>query len=325
MHNELVLKKGKGELVISRRPGEFQVIDFAPCSICYEWMNLKYIDKHHKNTHSETQVETSKRSAMDSTKLQSRKVIQLNADREAGRVRVEEKDSLVGQVLEIMTRDEVKIVAQGDELICALGESWMRRNYGNKKAKYYASQHIRLMAKFLIHLRKLDSPENEVQTQSLWDFLVPSKYDLVVAAAVQLAFPYMDDIEDLRSPSNAIKIKYDILKVINEKWARIQIRETPDPDEAHSCDTFMRLMNIKWTERVTKMARTVLVQRSFNKEVEIPSPDDIKTLTEHICKELPILNLQNYVESTYKRAVVLCQARLVLYNKRRSGEIDYIR
>lgn len=205
------------------------------------------------------------------------------------------------------------------------GESWMRRNYGNKKAKYYASQHMRHMAKFLIHLRKLDSPENEVQTQSLWDFLVPSKYDLVVAAAVQLAFPYMDDIEDLRSPSNAIKIKYDILKVINEKWARIQIRETPDPDEAHSCDTFMRLMNIKWTERVTKMARTVLVQRSFNKEVEIPSPDDIKTLTEHICKELPILNLQNYVESTYKRAVVLCQARLVLYNKRRSGEIDYIR
>lgn len=94
-------------------------------------------------------------------------------------MRVEEKDSLVGQVLEIKTRDEVKIVAQGDELICALGESWMRRNYGNKKAKYYASQHMRLMAKFLIHLRKLDSPENEVQTQSLWDFLVPSKYDLV--------------------------------------------------------------------------------------------------------------------------------------------------
>lgn len=95
------------------------------------------------------------------------------------------------------------------------------------------------------NLRKLGSPENEVQTQSLWDFLVPSKYDLVVAAAVQLAFPYMDDIEDLRPPSNAIKIKYDILKVINEKWARIQIREKPDPDEAHSCDTFMRLMNKK--------------------------------------------------------------------------------
>lgn len=169
-----------------------------------------------QKTHSENQ----KRSAMDSTKFRSKKVIQLNADREAGRVRVEEKDSLVGQVLEIMTRDEVKIVAQGDDLICALGESWMRRNYGNKKAKYYASQHMRLMVKFLINLRKLDSPENEVQTQSLWDFLVPSKYDIVLAAAVQLAFPYMDDIEDLRPPSNAIKIKYDILKVINEKWAR---------------------------------------------------------------------------------------------------------
>lgn len=48
MHNELVLKEGKGELIISRRPVEFQVIDFAPCYICYEWMNMKYIDKHHK-------------------------------------------------------------------------------------------------------------------------------------------------------------------------------------------------------------------------------------------------------------------------------------
>lgn len=36
MHNELVLKEGKGEFIISRRPVEFQVIDFAPCSICYE-------------------------------------------------------------------------------------------------------------------------------------------------------------------------------------------------------------------------------------------------------------------------------------------------
>lgn len=56
------------------------------------------------------------------------------------------------------------------------------------------------MVKFLINLRKLDSQENVVQTQSLWDFLVPSKSDLVLAAAVQLAFPYMDDIEDLRPP-----------------------------------------------------------------------------------------------------------------------------
>ena len=73
---------------------------------------------------------------------------------------------------------------------------------------------MRLMAKFLMNLRELDCPSlgNEVQAQLLWDFLVPSKYDLVVAAAVQLAYPYMDDVDDLGSPSNAIKIKYDILK-----------------------------------------------------------------------------------------------------------------
>ena len=240
MNNEQVLKEGKGELIISRRPKEFRVTDFGPCSICFEWMKIDYLHKHHKRAHSETSVS-------DSTKLQSKKVIQLNSDREVGRVNIEKQSNVVNQVLEIMTRDEVKVVAQGDELICALGESWMRRNFGNKKAKYYASQHMRLMAKFLMNLRELDCPSlgNEVQAQSLWDFLVPSKYDLVVAAAVQLAYPYMDDVDDLRSPSNAIKIKYDILKVINEKWARIQIRGNPDPEEAHKCDTFLRLMNIK--------------------------------------------------------------------------------
>lgn len=55
------------------------------------------------------------------------------------------------------------------------------------------------------------------------------------------------------------------------------------------------------------MARTVLVQRSFNKEVEIPSPEDIKTLTEHICKELKRLNLEKHSDSAYRRAVQLSQ------------------
>lgn len=87
------------------------------------------MDEHevYRQTPQKTHSENQKRSAMDSTKFRSKKIIQLNADREAGRVRVEEKDSLVGQVLEIMTRDEVKIVAQGDDLICALCESWMRK------------------------------------------------------------------------------------------------------------------------------------------------------------------------------------------------------
>ena len=109
------------------------------------------------------------------------------------------QNNVVNQVLAIMTR--VKVVAHGYELICALDELWMRRNFGNKKAKYYASRQMRHMAKFLINLRNLDCLclGNEVQAQLLWDFLVPSKYDIVVAAAVQLAYPYMDDVDDLRS------------------------------------------------------------------------------------------------------------------------------
>lgn len=37
------------------------------------------------------------------------------------------------------------------------------------------------------------------------------------------------------------------------------MREKLDFDEVYSCDIFMRLMNIKWIERVFKMVRIVLV------------------------------------------------------------------
>ena len=40
--------------------------------------------------------------------LHSKKVIQLNSDREVGQVNIEKQNNVVNQVLEIMTRDEEK-------------------------------------------------------------------------------------------------------------------------------------------------------------------------------------------------------------------------
>ena len=353
-----------------------------------------------------------------------------------------------------MTRDAVSVVAKSDELIVAIGDSWYRRSRGNPKAKYYASQHMRLMARLLMHLRDQDqkrllnsnektathklsdspevnskedarelstktrkrhssdlteqnsqgkdvlevsikarklhsaeqteqendvsevfinarkchspgpeeqnrqgkdvpvvsrkhhsaeldsaeligqekdvsddvtntsqhhSPEAHTEGKPLWDFIVPQHFDDVVFAALQCALPYMDDTEELASPTNAIRLKYDIIQLVDCKWALIQTTGRGNPSkDANACDVFHRLLKIKWGEHVTKLARTVLLNRSFSKEPQIPSPKDMKKLTCYVVKQLLELKLTK-TSKTFRRAVQLSQSRLLIFNKRRSG------
>ena len=51
------------------------------------------------------------------------------------------------------------------------------------------------------------------------------------------------------------------------------------------CKEFIKLMEIKWKDRVTKMAKTVVQIRLYYKDIpspDIPSADDIKKLSEHV-------------------------------------------
>ena len=60
--------------------------------------------------------------------------------------------------------------------------------------------------------------EEDARSESLWEFLVPQKYGSIAKAAITVAMPTMEDEEDLKSPSNAIKLKYDVIRLVNAKW-----------------------------------------------------------------------------------------------------------
>ena len=218
----------------------------------------------------------------------------------AGRFTSDSSKLLRDEVLTItciMRSDDITEVAQSDALIFALGESWLRRNIDNKvKRKYYASQRMRLNAKFLMEIRKLEHQDSKLPdeaskpSKAMWDFLIPSQFDNAVRAAIQVALTYMDDEEDLRAPSNAIKLKYDLIRLVNAKWG-LFIKNNGDKDEIRDCESFLQLIKVEWTEGVTKLARTVLVDRQNFKKKNIPSPKDMSMLTEHL-KELGSLKLR---------------------------------
>ena len=51
-----------------------------------------------------------------------------------------------------------------------------------------------------------------------------------------------------------------------------------DNDE---CRDFLQLMEMERDTRVSKLARIILNERKFNKEKNLPIPDDIKKLTSY--------------------------------------------
>ena len=132
--------------------------------------------------------------------------------------------------------------------------------------------------------------------------------------------PYADDMEDLRAPSNAIKLKYDIQRLVNTKWALL-LKNGGQTEERRACKAFICLMNIEWSEKVTVLARSVL-NRRYEITKELPSPADVESLTKHLVQ---ILKSEPLKAENYRRIVTLVHTRLLLYNKRRTGELEVIK
>ena len=88
---------------------------------------------------------------------------------------------------------------------------------------------------------------------------------------------------------------------------------------------FLQLMKLEWGTKVTKLARITIGRRHFNKKTPLPKPEDVQKLSEYLIHELKALDLQKVDKETFRRAVIISQSRLIVYNKRRTGELEATR
>ena len=128
---------------------------------------------------------------------------------------------------------------------------------------------MRLCARLLIAMRKEKniSKENATETtsqNSMYDYLRPQYFELNVKAALKCASQDFDDLEDLRSALNALKLGYEIKRLVDSKMA-FAIRERKKETE-EKCADFCYLLKTEWGYKVTKLARVTLNERLFSKE-----------------------------------------------------------
>jgi hypothetical protein len=72
----------------------------------------------------------------------------------------------------------------------------------------------------------------------------------------------MEDLEDFKSHSNAIKIKYDLQRMVTAKWAMI-VKTEPYSIEAESMQTLLDLIKVEKAEKLTRLAYTIFFSRTI--------------------------------------------------------------
>ena len=81
-------------------------------------------------------------------------------------------------------------------------------------------------------------------------------------------------------------------------------------------------MKMEWSSKVTKLARCTLNERHFNRRQPLPKPADLSKLAAFITHELKTANYAQKNPENFRRIVMLTETRLLMYNKRRSGELE---
>ena len=318
LHNLKVIKRGKGEIILGRRFRDihFDLSKTGPCPKCFRWMTLKLLGKHRcpEMISSETP-----------RTLITRSMVM------CGRISPQASQSLQKEVYTVMLHDEVGMVCRQDPLIISVGNLWMQRNAGNQLMRAsYTSAIMRLCSNMLIILRRSSSvpkvapKDHGLSTKNaFWDYLRPQHFDLLVQAALITSTKDMDDTEELKSPSNAIKIGYEIKRLINIKLGlAIRLR---DNDIKGECRDLLELFANEWGQKVTKLARITLAERQLTIEQQLPHPDDLVKLSRYLEDQLSIFDTSVKSDINFKLAVQLTQAKLISFNRRRAGEIQALR
>ena len=196
----------------------------------------------------------------------------------SGRITEKASKPLVNEVFTKMKMDSVGNVARKDPLIIHLGNQWMQKNVGNKlKRCAYTSAIMRLLHVNLRKLKPLPDP-------CMSNYLTSKHFDTVFHATILTSASNIDDEEDLLKPSNALKLGFDLKRLADGKIGHALT--TGNKAEREEAEDFLKMMQIYWGSRITKLAIVILEQRKYGEEVHLPHPEDIKELYMYLQRTL---------------------------------------
>ncbi|VEN35544.1 unnamed protein product, partial [Callosobruchus maculatus] len=224
-------------------------------------------------------------------------------------------------ILRSLQADEISLVAKKDKLICEVARRYIK-SHKQKHLLAVAKRYMRRLARLLIEVRRLEGDKS----LTLASLLHPSKFKIAIIALKNIT-QYDAENKTFNSPSFALQMGTLLKKAITAAYS-MEVQRDMDSPRLNIFNAMKKLIDEEWaTEISTEACQNINVNR-FNKPTIIPLAEDLAKMRDYLENLLSQarsdLTSNNMDEKAYKLLIEGVYCSVLLFNKRRVGELQRI-
>ncbi|KAF5307703.1 hypothetical protein FQR65_LT18362 [Abscondita terminalis] len=222
--------------------------------------------------------------------------------------------------LETLQADDISLVAKRDPIICEVARKYLK-SHKEKHLVQVARRYMRRLARLLIEVRNRE--KNHI---SFLNLLHPSKFKAIVEATKSIA-SYDYDKKEFKSPSLALQMGTLLKKALNAATS-MELQINFESPKIKAFNILQKLIDDDWATEISTEAGQNLNLNRFNKPSVIPMAEDIAKMKNYlddlILSAKKKLETHNDDETSFKQLIEGTYCNLLLFNKRRVGELQRI-
>lgn len=302
-HNTEVVKAKRGLFISERRPSNDQpYTSYLPCEFCLGYYHKKELHKHVGRC-----VEKPKGMKLGRNIQSSASMLLYTAETASEDLKC---------ILRKMIVDDVSLCVKSDDLIIQYGNKMCLRLRKEGDQQHHISNKTRELARLVLETRRCCD-----EVSNLRDCLKPKNFGFVIEAATELA-GWNEEDGCMATPSIGIKLGHSLkkcAKLLKGEGIRNGLKSLKDQS-----DDFSTLIEMSWNDEISRVARTELEQRKWNKPKLLPLTSDLQSLRSHlkatISSSVIALGNKNNDVDAYRSLCSALLSSVILFNRRRSGE-----
>ena len=306
IHNQKVLAEGKGQIIPVKSPNKVTSYEsFIPCSYCFGFYNKKELWRHaNKCAYAQS-------GALHKGALIRGKAMLASHPQAEGLVQ-----SLVYSKMKV---DDVFLAFRNDDIVQKLAKKLLLKTGHKVRSHQYISQKLREVGRFLIEIKKLDD-----SLDSMEKIINGRYYETIITAVLNTCNYHIED-SNFEKPTLALKIGHLLKKCASIKLGNsLMMGDSLKQEEAR---TYITLHEMNYPDDISSTALRTLREAKFNKPENIPSARDVAKVVFLIKKQIDVY--QERLENDKQKSdwIELCSlslASVMLFNRRRTGEVSYL-
>lgn len=307
LYNTDDILNNEGGKILCRRPQKMKPrIDshYKPCPNCKGYVSKLTLRYHYRKCSG------TKKGVRD---------IMIRSRRLAGDIHRKASKKLRNEVFPVLRDNEVANSIRYDELVIVFG-NWLCAKLRKEHQQKMIRNKLRLLGRFLISIKSLDPTIKE-----LADVLHPSQFENVIEAVNQVA-RLQEGSGQYASPWTARDMG-DILNKIARRYNSECIKNG-QKDKCEAIQDFLVLMKEDFTTTVYTMVKESTLERKKQKDVLLPSTEDVKQLMTYLTDErqkcYKKIEEEGFSFKTWKDLASYTLIFMQVFNRRRPGEMERV-